>query len=145
MNITGDLTGPHALTIVLAEDEPALNALYATVLRGAGHCVHPATDGAQALELARGVAPDLLILDLWMPILNGLEVLEYLRSRGGFSFKVVMLSNHSDADKRLEAFALGVDDYWTKDLTLMELLERVRELSRGVAAAPPAAVQGEQP
>ncbi len=133
MNTTDNLTDPEALTIVLAEDDPGLSALYATTLGYDGHRVHPATDGARAIELVDAVAPDLLILDLWMPVLNGLEVLEFLRGRGGFRFKVVILSNHSDADKRLEGFALGIDDYWTKDLTLMDLRERVRGLSRGIA------------
>ncbi len=144
MSITGEFTGTAGLTIVLAEDDPGLCALYATVLGTDGHRVHQANDGARALELAAEVAPDLLILDLWMPILNGLEVLEYLKSRGGVRFKVVMLSNHAEAEKRLEGFALGADDYWTKDLTLLDLRERVRELSRGLASAlstPP----GDQP
>lgn len=135
MSITEDATVPRPLTIVLAEDDPGLSALYTTALEVDGHRVHPATDGARALELAQAVAPDLLLLDLWMPILNGFEVLEYLRSHGGFRFKVVMLSNHTDADKRLQGFALGVDDYWTKDLTLADLRGRVGELSRELAAA----------
>ncbi len=67
----------------------------------------------------------LLLLDIWMPILNGLEVLEHLgRTSQAIGLKIILISNLSDADTRLEGFALGVDDYWTKDLSLMELCAR---------------------
>ena len=82
-------------------------------------------------------APGLLLLDIWMPILNGLEVLEHLgRSSEAVGVKVVVLSNLSDADTRLEGFALGVDDYWTKDLSLVELCARIQRLL-SLAPIPP--------
>jgi two-component system response regulator PrrA len=118
-------------TIVLADDDTDLRSSYAQCLRQAGHEVWEAADGAQALALVRAHAPELLILDTWMPILNGLEVVERL---GGapeaVGIKVVMLSNESDADTRLEGFALGVDDYWTKDMPVVELRERIERLMR---------------
>ena len=64
-----------------------------------------------------------------MPILNGLEVLEQLRGTSeAVGLKVVVLSHQGDADTRLEGFALGVSDYWTKDLSLAELSSRVDAL-----------------
>ena len=69
-----------AATIVLAEDDSDQRAIYAQCLRRAGHVVWEAADGAQALDLVRAHAPALLLLDIWMPILNGLEVLERLAS-----------------------------------------------------------------
>jgi DNA-binding response OmpR family regulator len=64
-----------------------------------------------------------------MPIMNGLEVLEHLaREAEAVGIKVVLLSHQDDADTRFEGFALGVEDYWTKDLSLGELCERVQEL-----------------
>ena len=91
--------------------------IYAQSLRLAGHCVWEAEDGGQALELVRSRSPELLLLDIWMPIFNGLEVLERLKTTPqAVGLKVVVLSNHHDADTRLEGSALGVVDYWTKDL-----------------------------
>ena len=109
-------------TIVLAEDESDLRHVYAECLRRAGHTVWEAADGAEAAAMVRAYKPDLLLLDLWMPILNGLEVLEQLRdAREAMTTKVVMLTHQRDADHRLEGFALGIAAYWTKDLSLSEL------------------------
>jgi DNA-binding response OmpR family regulator len=81
------------------------------------------------VSLVRAHGPGLLLLDIWMPILNGLEVLEHLgRSSEAVGVKVVVLSNLSDADTRLEGFALGVDDYWIKDFSLVELCARIQRL-----------------
>ena len=65
-------------TIVLAEDDADLRALYASGCAGAGHCVWEAADGGEALAQVRANRPDLLLLDVWMPVMNGLEVLENL-------------------------------------------------------------------
>lgn len=113
-------------TIVLAEDEKDLRRVYAECLRRWGHTVWEAADGAEAAALVRAHQPDLLLLDLWMPILNGLEVLEQLRdSREAMATKIVMLTHQRDAEYRLEGFALGVAAYWTKDLSLADLGERI--------------------
>jgi DNA-binding response OmpR family regulator len=122
-------TGPA--TIVLADDDTDLRSIYAQCLRQAGHEVWEAADGAQAFALVRAHAPELLILDTWMPILNGLEVVERLAvAPEAVGIKVVMLSNESDADTRLEGIALGVVDYWPKDMPLVELCERIQRLMR---------------
>ncbi|WP_165226306.1 response regulator [Aquisphaera insulae] len=113
-------------TIVLAEDEPQLRALYVEWLRRSGFRVHEAADGGEALARVREVRPDLLILDLWMPVLNGLEVVEHLaRTAEAVGLRIVILSHQDDADTRLEGFALGIADYWTKDITLTELIARI--------------------
>ncbi len=125
-----------ALTIVLAEDDADLRAIYSAALRLDGHQVHHAGDGGSALELLERVEPDLLLLDLWMPVLNGLEVLEILRRRGQTRFRTIVLSNYADADARLEGFALGAEDTWTKDLSLDELRRRVRSIWEDPAPAP---------
>jgi DNA-binding response OmpR family regulator len=116
-------------TIVLAEDEPDLRTLYAERLRRSGHTVWEAADGAEAASLVLERRPDLLLLDLWMPILNGLEVLERIRDdRRAFGLKVVMLTHQRDADTRLEGFALGASAYWTKDVSLAEFAERIESM-----------------
>ncbi|WP_337173359.1 response regulator [Paludisphaera sp.] len=115
--------------VVLAEDEPDLRAVYAEFLRRLGCVVWEAADGAEAAELVRAHRPDLLVLDHWMPVLNGLEVLEQLRdSREAIGLKVVMLTHQRDAETRLEGFALGAVAYWTKDLSLAVLADRIRAL-----------------
>jgi len=128
-------------TIVLAEDDDDLRALYAEWLRRAGHHVWEAADGAQALAAVLAHQPDLLLLDIWMPILNGLEVLEHLaRNWEAVGLKVVVLSHQGDSDTRLEGFALGVMDYWTKDLSLAELSARIESVLGSSSHAAGAAV-----
>ncbi len=115
--------------VVLAEDEPDLRAAHAECLRGLGCIVWEAGDGAEASELVRAHRPDLLVLDHWMPVLNGLEVLEQLRdAREAIGLTVVMLTSQRDAETRLEGFALGVAAYWTKDLSPDELGDAARAL-----------------
>lgn len=129
MQASGASVAKVTTTIVLAEDDADLRALYAECLRREGHVVLEACDGGEAISLVTRHSPALLLLDIWMPILNGLEVLEHLgRTSEAIGLKVIVLSNLSDADTRLEGFALGVDDYWTKDLSLMELCARIQEL-----------------
>ena len=137
MQSFGEISGKTMATIVLAEDDPDLRGLYAECLRRAGHQVLEAADGAEALSLVRTHAPQLLVLDIWMPILNGLEVLEHLgRTSEAVGLKIVVLSHVGDADTRLEGFALGADDYWTKDLSLADLCARIEHVI-GRAPIPP--------
>lgn len=115
--------------IVLADDEPDLRAIYAEVLRRGGYEVFEASDGAEAIEMVETHGPDLLILDVWMPGVNGFEVLDQLRhDPGATTLKVVMFSNLSDGETRLEGYSAGVTDYWVKGMTIEELLNRVREI-----------------
>lgn len=118
--------------IVLADDEADLRSLYAEVLRREGYLVFEARDGAEALELVAEKQPDLLLLDVWMPSVNGFEVLERLRDDPrANTLKVVMLSNLGDADTRLEGYSAGVCDYWVKGLALEDLTARVRKVLVG--------------
>jgi DNA-binding response OmpR family regulator len=115
--------------IVLADDEPDLRSIYAACLRNEGYEVWEASDGREALDLVEAHHPALLLLDVWMPALNGLEVVEQLRNDplSGLT-RVVMLSNLGDSDTRLEGFSAGVADYWVKGLSLGELCHRVKQL-----------------
>jgi DNA-binding response OmpR family regulator len=116
-------------TIVLADDESELRTVYATCLRQEGYDVCEAADGHEAIDLIRARRPELLLLDVWMPGLNGFEVLDCLRLEPhSVRLKVVMLSGHDDADTRLESFAEGVADYWIKGLSLADLCAQVRQL-----------------
>ena len=116
-------------SIVLADDDDDLRALYAPFLRSLGHEVHDAPGGLEALELVRRHRPRLLILDVWMPRCNGFEVLERLRhDPSATQTKILMLSNMADADTRLECFELGATDYIVKGVPLGELRERILRL-----------------
>ena len=123
--------------IVLADDETDLRAIYAEVLRRDGHTVFEAADGVEAVSLVHEHRPALLILDVWMPSVNGFEVLDLLRHDPSTNdTKVVMLSNLADADSRLEGFSGGIADYWVKGIALEEFRERVRQLLAGASAVP---------
>src|SRR5262249_22040116 len=92
-------TRPVNTTIVVAGGDCDLRSLYASSLRRAGHDVWEAADGGEALRLVRAHSPELLLLDIWMPVLNGLEVLEMLRGNPDYvGVKVVVLTQHDDAD-----------------------------------------------
>lgn len=122
--------------IVLADDDPDLRSIYAALLRSEGFEVYEAPDGPSAIAEVIGHRPALLLLDVWMPVLNGFEVLQHLRDDPvGTTTKTVILSNLGDSDSRLEGFAEGVVDYWVKGLSLPEFLERVHQV---LAAAEPA-------
>ena len=129
-------------TIVLADDDDDLRAVYAPLLRGLGHDVREADGGLAALELVQEHRPDLLILDVWMPRCNGFEVLERLRHDSLSSrMKILMLSNLGDADTRLECFEMGATEYLVKGLSLRDFAARVADLmaDRPGPAAPAAA------
>lgn len=137
MQTLGASPGKVLTTIVLAEDEADLRTMLAECLRREGHVVWEASDGGEAVSLVRAHAPALLLLDIWMPVLSGLEVLEHLgRTSEAVGMKVVVLSQLGDSDTRLEGFALGVDDYWTKDFSLVEFCARIQRLL-GLAPIPP--------
>jgi DNA-binding response OmpR family regulator len=113
-------------TVILADDDPNLRAVYAPLLRAVGHTVLEASDGREAVALVRAKRPELLILDIWMPALNGFEVLEQLRYEPAAShLKVLVLSSLGDADSRLEAFGAGAVSYFVKGVSLNDLLAEV--------------------
>jgi sigma-B regulation protein RsbU (phosphoserine phosphatase) len=116
-------------SIVLADDDEDLRAIYAPLLRSAGHAVWEASGGVEAVELVRQHRPGLLVLDVWMPGFNGFEVLEALRhDPASNGLKVLMLSSLGDADTRLECFEMGASDYVVKGLGLADLRSRVAAL-----------------
>ena len=127
--------------IVLAEDDADLRSIYSACLRAAGFEVWEAADGAEAVSLVSEKQPALLILDVWMPALNGFEVLERLRHDPCASgLKVVMLSNLGDSDARLESFSVGALEYWVKGISLAELTQRVQRVLADLAVANAAAL-----
>ncbi|MET0335921.1 MAG: response regulator transcription factor [Rhizobacter sp.] len=116
-------------TILVAEDQTDIRELIAMNLRSAGYEVQTVGDGPAALASQDEQASDLLILDLMMPGLDGLEVCKALRARGRTT-PILMLTAKATELDRVLGLELGADDYLTKPFSLAELLARVKALLR---------------
>lgn len=114
--------------ILLAEDDKALSALMQDFFRAAGVAVTPAYDGEQALVLAQAQPFDLLVLDVMMPHLNGLEVCEAVRQES--DVPVIFVTALGQEGDTLAGFRAGADDYITKPFGTSELLARLRTAIR---------------
>ncbi len=119
------------MRILLAEDEAALSKAYAQVLIMQGYEVEPVYDGKAALEAANSGTYDLMIFDVMMPKMSGLEVLKALREAGNTTY-VIMLTAMSELDDKIEGLESGADEYLTKPIPLKELAARVRSLERRI-------------
>jgi two-component system alkaline phosphatase synthesis response regulator PhoP len=124
-------------TILVVEDEPQIATLVRDYLEHAGFAVLLAADGAIALALARTRRPDAVILDLGLPVLDGLDVVRALRRDS--SVPIVVLTARGDESDRVAGLELGADDYVVKPFSPKELVARVRAvLRRAEASALPA-------
>lgn len=115
--------------VLLAEDDRGVRESLERALRYEGFEVVTAADGRQALDRARSESPDLLVLDVMMPELDGLEVSRRLRS-GGSRLPILMLTARSEVSDRVAGLEAGADDYLVKPFALDELLARMRALLR---------------
>jgi len=120
-------------TVLVVDDEPRIAAIAADYLRHAGYQVAVAADGAQALEAARTVRPDLVVLDLGLPGLDGLEVTRTLRS--GSAVPIIMVTARVEEADRLLGLETGADDYLTKPFSPRELVARVKAVLRRTASS----------
>jgi DNA-binding response OmpR family regulator len=111
-------------TILVAEDQADIRELLVMNLRNASYQVTAVADGVAALASQNEAASDLLILDLMMPGMDGLEVCKALRARGR-SAPILMLTAKSTELDRVLGLELGADDYLTKPFSLAELMARV--------------------
>jgi DNA-binding response OmpR family regulator len=114
-------------TILVVDDEPDVVQLIDYNLRGSGYEVITAVDGEEALIKARSATPDLIILDLMLPKVEGLEVCKVLR-RESNATPIVMLTAKTSETDRVLGFELGADDYVTKPFSPRELILRVKRL-----------------
>ena len=132
MTTDGSGTTGH---ILLVEDDRFLRRACEVGLRQRGFAVQTAVDGEEALRMARAARPALILLDLLMPKVTGLEVLRALRADAGMrEIPVLVLSNSSREDDVQEVNGLGVAGYFVKaNLSLQELGDRVSQLLRGSA------------
>ena len=119
------------MRILLAEDEQQLARVVMTALAHEGYQVDWAKDGQQAVQLAQQTVYDLMILDIMMPVMNGIEALKEIRD-SGHTNHVIMLTAMAEVDDRVTGLDAGADDYLTKPFSLKELLARLRSMSRRV-------------
>ena len=126
-----DLVNAHVLVV---EDDATVRDVVARYLGDAGHRVELAGDGPSGLEAAVRGEPDVVVLDLMLPGLSGLEVCRALRARRT-NAAIVMLTALGEEDDRVLGLELGADDYVTKPFGMAELLARLRAAVRRAAAA----------
>lgn len=115
-------------TVLVVDDEPQLLRALQINLRARGYQVHAAANGTEALRLAAAHPPDLVILDLGLPDMDGTEVVAGLR--GWTEVPILVLSGRSDSSDKVEALDAGADDYVTKPFGMDELLARLRAMLR---------------
>ncbi len=115
--------------VLVVEDEPALAQALADNLEAEGLAVSIARDGAQALERWQALEPDLVVLDVMLPRLDGLEVCRRMRALG-YTTPVLFLSARGQPEERVEGLRVGGDDYLGKPFHLPEFLLRVQNLLR---------------
>jgi DNA-binding response OmpR family regulator len=119
-----------AETILVVEDEISLQETLAYNLKKQGYTVHTASTGGQALKSARELKPDLILLDIMLPEMDGFEVCRTLRQE--MNTPILMLTARDDEIDRVVGLEVGADDYLTKPFSMRELMARVKAMLRRV-------------
>jgi len=117
------------MKVLVVDDEPAVRDALERALRSSGYGVAVASDGLEGLDRVAGESPDLVVLDILMPRLDGLETCRRLRAAGNRP-PVLMLTARDAVGDRVEGLDAGADDYLVKPFALEELLARIRALLR---------------
>ena len=120
------------MKILIADDDPQIIRALRVTLGARGYDIVTASNGVEALNQAISHHPDLVMLDLGMPALNGIQVIEGLR--GWTQVPILVVSGRTDAADKVAALDAGADDYVTKPFSAEELLARVRALTRRLPA-----------
>src|SRR2546422_7091169 len=115
-----------AVRALVVEDTPEFLELVTTSLRAEGFDVQAARDGASAIEIARHFAPDVVVLDLGLPAMDGFEVCRRIREFS--SAYVVILTGRGDEVDKIVGLSVGADDYMTKPFSPRELVARLRAM-----------------
>jgi two-component system OmpR family response regulator len=124
------------LRVLVVDDELNIAELIATALRYEGFEITTAADGAAALAAVRARLPDLVVLDVMLPDLDGFEIQSRLRA-DGLTVPVLFLTARDAVEDRVRGLTLGADDYMTKPFSLAELVARVHAILRRTSAASP--------
>ncbi|MDP9074408.1 MAG: response regulator transcription factor [Actinomycetota bacterium] len=124
----------HAQQVLVVDDEPSIVDAVATALRYEGFEVRVAATGRSALNAAQESSPDLIILDVMLPDLDGLEVTRRLRAEG-IDVPILFLTARDSIDDKLKGLSIGGDDYVTKPFSLAEVVARTRAILRRTQGA----------
>jgi DNA-binding NtrC family response regulator len=129
-------------TILVVDDELGIRALLSEILADEGHSVELAENAAQARAVRERMRPDLVLLDIWMPDVDGVRLLKEWGSSGQLTMPVIMMSGHGTIDTAVEATRFGAMAFLEKPITLQKLLRAVEQglakpsPNAGAAAAP---------
>jgi DNA-binding NtrC family response regulator len=124
-------------TILVVDDEMGIRELLSEILSDEGHVVETAENAQHAREYRLRQAPDLVLLDIWMPDTDGVTLLKEWAAQGKLTMPVIMMSGHATIDTAVEATKIGALNFLEKPIALQKLLKAVEQgLARGTAAAP---------
>ena len=132
-------------TILVVDDELGIRALLSEILADEGHTVELAEDAAQARSVREMLRPDLVLLDIWMPDVDGITLLKEWGTSGLLTMPVIMMSGHGTIDTAVEATKYGATAFLEKPITLQKLLRAVEQalVKPGLRASPAAGARVE--
>ena len=117
------------MKILLAEDEPQLNHVTTVALQSSGYEVDSVFNGQEAVDMTKKNAYDVIILDIMMPVMDGIAALKEIRANGDRTY-TMMLTAKAEVDDKVTGLESGADDYLTKPFSLKELIARLRSQER---------------
>ncbi len=117
------------LRVLVVDDEPPILRFLRASLQSQGYIVSTAANARAALDMVRGQTVDLVVLDLGLPDMDGLDVVSQIRN-GGETLPIIILSSRDNENAKVKALDLGADDYVTKPFSIDELLARIRAAER---------------
>ena len=119
-----------AISVLIVEDDPNIRELLQLYLEKVGYAVTLAADGGQGMEKFRSIKPDLVLLDVMMPVMDGWAVCKAIREEG--DTPIIMLTAKGETDDKVQGLKAGADDYVTKPFEMKELLARIEAVLRRV-------------
>ena len=122
-------------TILVVDDELGIRALLSEILADEGHSVELAENAAQARAVRERLRPDLVLLDIWMPDVDGITLLKEWGASGQLTMPVIMMSGHGTIDTAVEATKFGAMAFLEKPITLQKLLRAVEQALAPIAIA----------
>jgi two-component system response regulator ResD len=126
----------HRGSVLVVDDEPTIGEVVCRYLARAGYETHIALDGIEAVEAAAARDPDLIVLDLMLPGLDGLEAMRRIRANGGRRTAIIVLTARGEESDRIVGLRLGADDYIVKPFSPAELVARVDAVLRRFDTVP---------